>query len=792
MGNLKQDALDFIGRLQTLYFEQRDLNAILPEMSEDNSWVGTGAQEFCWNVDMAKKSLVLEGQEYADGFTITKSEWSASCLSETVCVVYGEITARPHNKELADVYNRVSAVCTRTDSGMKLSHLHMSSPDADQEDGRFYVKREDAQARETLRVRAEKIATELRGRNEELEALTENIPGGVHQCECDDAMTFISMSRSFLVLTGYSQEEIKSRFHNSFAEMISPKDLARVQAETKEQLSRGDTLEVEYRIERADGKRLWILEQGKRATRADGSKCFYCVLVDITRQREQREELRLMLERHRIIMDQTTDIIFEWNIGDDTLVFSANWRKKFGYAPIQETISDRIPLSKNIHADDMPAFVKIMANSAAGVPYSETEFRIMDALGNFRWYRIRATVQYDSYHHPIKAVGVIVDIDDDKKQRERLLEQTQRDPLTNLYNKTAVREITTRKIVEGDGKSAQALLIIDIDNFKGVNDTYGHLCGDTLLSDVAGVLKNHFGDESLVGRIGGDEFIVYLPSVEGEKDASDKVAGLLFELGKLRPMKDASPISCSIGATIFPQKGADYFELYQHADNALYKIKARGKNSFAFYDPVDSEGDIPWELVSSAVGTIDSEMESHTDEVGDKLAQYAFRMLYSSIDVNTAVEQLLEIIGRAYDVSRVYIFESSPDGRTCSNTFEWCNTGVSPEMDKLQNLDYEADLGDYILNFDENHIFYCKNINDLHPDLYGVLAPQGICSVLQCGIMDDGLFRGYVGFDECRENRAWTKPQIESLILTSNILSTFLLKHRLKEAGLGGKSVEVK
>lgn len=781
MESLKQDALSFIERLQTLYFEQRNLSELLPAMSADTSWIGTGAQEFCRDAEAAQRALALEGQEYSGCFTILSAHWDACCLSETVCVVYGEILARPDHATFADVHNRVTAVCTRTDEGMKLLHLHMSSPDADQEDGRFYITRDEAGRRETLRMRAEKIAVELQARNDELEALTENIPGGVHQCECSDEMAFLSMSSSFLTLVGYSQTEVHERFHNCFAEMIYPDDLPRIQAEMAEQLSRGDTLELEYRILRGDGKLLWILDHGKRATLTDGSRCFYCVLMDITRQKQEREELRLTLECHQIIMDQTTDIIFEWDIASDALTFSSNWRKKFGYEAIHDAISQKIPRSPNIHPEDMPVFIKIMRASAAGVPYSEVEFRIGNVLGNFKWHRIRATVQFDSGRRPIKAVGVILDIDADKKQKERLLDQAQRDPLTGLYNKAATRELASRLMGGDAGEGSMALLIIDIDNFKAVNDTYGHLCGDTLLSDVAGVLKGYFRSSDIVGRIGGDEFLVYLPQIAGEKEAAAKVRGLLATLGALRPIKDAPTISCSIGAALFPQKGADYFTLYKCADAALYQIKAQGKNNFAFYDQRERDEAIACDLSTSAVGGIDSAMDIPSDTVGNRLAQYTFRMLYNSIDIKTAVEHLLEIVGRAYDVSRVYIFESSEDGRTCSNTFEWCNTGVPSEIDKLQAIDYEKDLGGYLLNFDENNIFYCKDIHELHPDLYGILAPQGICSVLQCAIMDDGVFTGYVGFDECRANRSWTKPQIASLTLISNVLSTFLLKLRLKE-----------
>ncbi|MEG0367502.1 MAG: GAF domain-containing protein, partial [Coprobacillus sp.] len=181
----------------------------------------------------------------------------------------------------------------------------------------------------------------------------------------------------------------------------------------------------------------------------------------------------------------------------------------------------------------------------------------------------------------------------------------------------------------------------------------------------------------------------------------------------------------------------------------------------------------------SAVGnTIVSDEGNVVDEW---LAQYAFRTLYETKDTEATLNRLLEIIGRSFDVSRVYVFESSKDKTQCSNTFEWCAEGVSPQIDKLQNIAYIDELGDYLTNFDEHGLFYCHDIESLHPDVYAVLKPQSIYSLLQCAMLDEGEFVGYVGFDECRENRAWTERQIASFKLTANVISTFIIKLRQKQ-----------
>lgn len=615
-------------------------------------------------------------------------------------------------------------------------------------------------------------------RNAKLESLTECIPGGLHQCRADEAFTLLSVSRSFLSLVGYTALELETCFQNSFAAMIYSEDLPGVRAELKRQMAVGNTAALEYRLCRRDGALLWITDLCKLVTAPDGGQTYFCILTDATQKKIQQDELRLTLERHQVIMDQTTDIIFEWNILSDTLTFSSNWRRKFGYEPISDDISGRIPLSANIHPEDMRNFVHIMEAVASGVPYCETEFRIRDSTDHFVWCRIRATTQFDRDGRPVKAVGVILDISTDKQERQALLELARRDALTGLYNKAAVQSLTEQHLVTREGSGVQAMLILDVDNFKAVNDVFGHLCGDSLLADIAAVLRTGFRASDLVGRIGGDEFLVYLPEVSGLEAVRGRAEHLLEALAAIAPAPGAAPISCSIGAALADHGTTDYRTLYHQADQALYHRKREGKGGLTFYAHDMEDAMVLDGLANSAIG---SAIDSDVNAVDEQLAQYAFRMLYHTVEPRSAINQILEIVGRAYDVSRVYIFESSADGLRCSNTFEWCNAGVASEQEHLQELSYQEDLGGYQDNFDHSGIFHCQDVSKLGPDLVGVLSPQGIRSLLQCAILDNGEFRGFVGFDDCQESRNWTKAQMDSLNLIANVLSTFLVKLRLKE-----------
>lgn len=497
---------------------------------------------------------------------------------------------------------------------------------------------------------------------------------------------------------------------------------------------------------------------------------------------ERSNDLRLTLERYQTIMEQVTDILFEWDCKTDTLEFSPNWSTRFGCTPIKQDAQCSLQNSNNLHPDDKAIILKIMQDCNAGVASAEAEVRIRHVNGQYLWNRVRLNTQYNNAGVATKVIGNIVDINDEKSKKLRTLEQAQKDTLTGLYNKNAARSLVEECMSTANGNRFQALMIIDVDNFKQINSLYGHACGDTMLSAFTSVLEQKFSSSDILGRIGGDEFLAYMPEIDGERDAWAVAESVMDALRGVHPCKNDESLTCSIGIALFPQRAVEYYTLYQCADQALYQIKENGKNGFAFYDPILYEISQQAGVFHSAVSAaIDSEQECEDGlvTVGEKLAYYALRMLHHSIDVETAIARVLEIVGRAYDVSRVYIFESVANGTCCSDTFEWCNTGVAPVRDLLQNLSY-ADFGNYQNNFDQYGVFNCRDVTIVHQTLYKLFDDQDVCALLQCAIMDDGEFMGFVGFDECRQSRIWNQEQTDALMLLSNILSTFLLKLRYK------------
>lgn len=410
---------------------------------------------------------------------------------------------------------------------------------------------------------------------------------------------------------------------------------------------------------------------------------------------------------------------------------------------------------------------------------SKTEFRVRRRDGEIRWVDCRGCVVTDLKGN-VCFGGVLIDDTEAKMARQSYWEQARRDSLTGLLNRTACK--TLINAYQDWENQICALMIVDIDNFKTLNDTWGHLFGDTVLTEIARRLQALFRRSDVVGRIGGDEFIIFLRDLNDLNQPAHHGQRIVQSIGELRSaLKNAVEVTCSVGIAVSPRDGGSFEQLLERADCALYWGKRNGKNRYTVYAPHMSV----WGEENARDGEReeDSGIESEIGlrRVNTQIIQYVFRALYDSVNLEEAIRLILQIIGRQFGVSRVYIFENQPDGIHTDNTFEWCNDGIRPEMDYLQNVSFEEDVPGYTQNFNEKGIFFCQDISRLEEKVRLLLESQHIKSTLQCAFYDSGILTGFVGFDECRRNRLWTGEQIEALSFVAKILGTFLIKERAKK-----------
>ncbi|MEG1781697.1 MAG: EAL domain-containing protein [Oscillospiraceae bacterium] len=246
-----------------------------------------------------------------------------------------------------------------------------------------------------------------------------------------------------------------------------------------------------------------------------------------------------------------------------------------------------------IHLDNYKDYLEIISSQAVLNRYQngnlctffECLLRHFGSDEPYHW----AMVTFDIFLNPVDNHIILTmglkDIDAEKRLQLATKEKAERDILTGLYNRGAITEIVGRltDLYKVDGQLG-AFLLFDIDNFKQVNDTFGHVYGDKVLNYVANTLTSCFRVGDVIGRLGGDEFVVFMTDLQSSSFALKKAEETCAILNQFLLNGTDLRLSCSIGIALCTQHGEDYLSLYSHSDIALYRAKNSGKGCAILYN----------------------------------------------------------------------------------------------------------------------------------------------------------------------------------------------------------------
>jgi diguanylate cyclase (GGDEF)-like protein/PAS domain S-box-containing protein len=296
--------------------------------------------------------------------------------------------------------------------------------------------------------------------------------------------------------------------------------------------------------------------------------------------------LRESEERWKFALEGAGDGVWDWNVQDDTVVFSQRYKEMVGYTD-EEIAANEDAWRQRIHPDDRVQVDEDIHAYLLGRSKSYyNEHRVICHDGSVKWVLARGMIITRTPDgKPLRMIGTHADITERKAMEERMRHMAHYDPLTDLPNRALITDRLQQAVIKARrDETHMAVMFLDLDKFKPINDTLGHDVGDLVLKQVAQRLLASVRASDTVARIGGDEFVVLLPTIEQERDAIVVAEKILHVLNQ--PFAIAGnnlSISGSVGIASYPEHGDDEKLLLINADIAMYHAKKDGRNAYRFY-----------------------------------------------------------------------------------------------------------------------------------------------------------------------------------------------------------------
>lgn len=375
---------------------------------------------------------------------------------------------------------------------------------------------------------------------------------------------------------------------------LHPDDVERTHAICDEAVKNGTEYRIEHRARCADGIYRWFLTHAMPCKDAEGRiLAWYGSSTDIDDMRRTTDALRRSQETLRLAAQAARLGLWEFYVGSNELIWNETNRCMYGF-PLEGTITYDMYIN-TIHPDERPAIAKVARKmmQPGGPDHFDTVYRIIRRDdGALRWLRVNGQILPGTDGKSAGYVGTTLDITDSKLAEQRIREASQRDLLTGLPNRALLFEYVDHVLAVAQRTNRNgALLFIDLDRFKPINDTHGHDVGDQVLKQVAKRLLECTRHEDIVGRLGGDEFVVVLPHPDETHGVATVARHLVERISEPYYVGELQlQLSPSIGISLYPRHGDNVDTLIKCADSAMYIAKKSGRKCYKFYAPHAEHG----------------------------------------------------------------------------------------------------------------------------------------------------------------------------------------------------------
>ena len=357
-------------------------------------------------------------------------------------------------------------------------------------------------------------------------------------------------------------------------------------------------------------------------------------------------------------------------------------------------------------------------------------------------------------------VAGIITPDRNREQEAYYLTPAARDAGTGLLNKRAWTEYTIEQLNRKDGQ-IRWLVIIDIDDFKHINDTYGHIFGDQVIRRVAEIMQELVGQRGVIGRFGGDEYVILLEKVETREQLKTLLKTIAKELALAFDPK--THVTASIGVSEYPVDGNEYEELMRKADKALYLAKEKGKNRHIIY-----EERLHGKLESDDMQNMAMAYAVSKEKKREVITEMITELCASGVDSIVKKEERLQQIRSLFDLDGITIYSEAGAHLVCRNGNYMVE--VPDGRGLFEDEKYLALFGD-----DDNLIeSNTSRLRFQDPKAFAIMQKQEVGASLQCLSHKEGVPNVIVNYDVFNRNRKWSDEDITLLTILGHCIGNLL------------------
>lgn len=473
---------------------------------------------------------------------------------------------------------------------------------------------------------------------------------------------------------------------------------------------------------------------------------------------------RQKLAKLAVILKNSNISVFEYLLSKDTFILYDDRLQ------VSRTIPDYLSHLKTdglIHPEDHRKVVEFFQMKRNG----PLEIRVIAKDNNTGRKILDASLITGNDMQPDILVGTIKDVTLEREREELLENQAKRDSLTMLYNHISGKELINEYLADKNPYASCGLMVIDIDYFKNVNDSYGHLFGDTVLMALSRLFLSRFASHDIVMRAGGDEFVVFLKDISHSglvKKANELVKSvreLTFEESSYSP-------TCSVGVCFLPENtsGYTYDHLFGNADWALYKAKEKGKNRYEFCDNLQR-----FQLSLHEEDTLQSDIDVrylHNDIIST-----AFEIFEKMNCFDSAIELLLQVIGIRFQLDRITIIRMDTRTNTAGRQYQWTSSQAPKTLDDIESFTKE-DFLTLFHSFDEygTTVIQHDNLHMYSPQAARLFTQGEAKTTVFAAMYCEGKYTGAISYVVCGSKRYWSKQNRSQLGELTKIISAHLAK----------------